>query len=129
MTARAIVSGVLTRAAQQRTSKSGNPYVLATVRDGNGDAVRWWSVIAFNAASMGEILKLREGDPIAISGEFDAEIYRPDGKEPRVSWKITADAILSARRPAKERKPEPKASTAFVTDRWAGSKPNDAAPV
>jgi hypothetical protein len=39
------------------------------------------------------------GEPIAVSGEINAELWTPeDGSEPRLSWKITADAVLTARR-------------------------------
>jgi len=47
---------------------------------------------------------LKVGEPIAVSGGIDAEIYAPAGSEGRISWKITADAILSAKA-----KPKPKA--------------------
>ena len=41
MTARALVSGVIFKAPVEKTSKAGNAYVTATIRDGKGDAARW----------------------------------------------------------------------------------------
>jgi hypothetical protein len=40
VSARAIVSGALFREPVTKTSKSGNAYVLATVREGTGETAR-----------------------------------------------------------------------------------------
>jgi hypothetical protein len=104
MSARAIVSGVLLRAPVSETSKAGKSYVVATVREGSGETARWWKVFVFSESAIEEILRLGDGEPIAIAGEFDCELYAPPGGESRLSWKITADAVLSGRA-----KPKPKA--------------------
>jgi hypothetical protein len=103
MSARAIVSGVLHRAPETRTSKSGKPYVLTTVREKHGEATRWWRCFVFDEAAIQEIARLSADDPIAVSGEFDCETYAPAGAESRLSWTIRADAVVSA-------KAKPKAS-------------------
>jgi hypothetical protein len=105
MSARALVSGVLFRAPATKTSKAGNPYVFATIRSGSGEHVRWWRVFAFSESVIEEILALGDGEPIAVSGEFDCELYAPAGGEERLSWKLTADAVLSARRKPKPKRP------------------------
>ena len=104
MSARAIVSGVLFRAPASKTSKAGTPFVVATVREGRGEATRWWKVFVFSESAIADILQLNDGEPIAVAGEFDCELYAPPSGEPRLSWKITADSVLSARA-----KPKPKA--------------------
>ena len=105
MTARAIVSGIIFKAPQTKTSKAGKPYAIATIREGTGERVRWWKAFVFNEFAIEEILRLGDGDPIAVSGEFDCELWTPEGGgESRLSWKITANAILSAKA-----KPKPKA--------------------
>jgi hypothetical protein len=38
------------------------------------------------------------GEPIAVAGEITAEIYAPAGSESRINWRITVDAVLSARK-------------------------------
>jgi hypothetical protein len=43
------------------------------------------------------------GEPIAAAGTFEASLWAPEGREPRVSLIMTADAILSARKPKAER--------------------------
>jgi hypothetical protein len=103
MSDRAIVSCVLFRAPTVRTSKYGNHYALATIRSGSGDAVRWWECFAFVENLIEEITALVDGEPVAVAGEFDCELDTPAAGESRLSWKIVADAVLSARRKPKPR--------------------------
>ena len=122
---RAIVSGALHKSAEERTSKNGNPFATFTIRESLNGATRWWQAIAFDEASIAAVLSLKVGEPIAVSGGIDAEIYAPAGSEGRISWKITADAILSAKA-----KPKPKAEQRagrevnqprpFEAKRWEG---------
>jgi hypothetical protein len=124
MSARAIVSGVLFKAPASKISKAGKPYVVATIREGSGERVRWWKVF----------MRLNDGEPIAVTGEFDAELYSPPDGAPRLSWKITADSVLSAhakRKPKTER--SPRVSGRDIADAsWAGPQteggPNDDLP-
>jgi hypothetical protein len=49
------------------------------------------------------------GEAIAVAGEITAEIYAPVGSESRINWRITVDAVLSARKVKPEgttRKPQ-----------------------
>jgi hypothetical protein len=105
--ARGIVSGVVVGTPTSKISKAGNAYASASIREGSGEAARWWKLFVFNEALVEEILRFVDGEPIAVAGEFDAEIYAPSGGEPRISWRVRADAILSARA-----KPKPKAEKA-----------------
>jgi hypothetical protein len=113
MSARAIVSGALFREPVTKKSKSGNAYVLATVREGTGETARWWKAFIFAAAAIEDISRLADGDPVSLVGEIDAQIYTPAGGESRLSWSIRADAILSARpkpREATSKADKPRAS-------------------
>ena len=121
MSDRAIVSGVLFRAPAVKTSKAGKPYVIATIRSGSGEHVRWWSCLVFNASAIEEIAELGDGEPIAVTGEFDAELYAPAGGESRLGWKIVADAILSTRRKLKPRD-ESRARTGPSPERPRGRR-------
>lgn len=105
MSARAIVIGALFRAPQTKISKAGKPYAIATIREGTGERVRWWKAFVFNAA-IEEVMRLGDGEPIAVSGEFDCELYAPASGESRLSWKITVDGVLSAQRKAKPKAEE-----------------------
>jgi hypothetical protein len=90
MTAFAIVTGSLFRAPEQRTSKAGKPYVTATIRAKDGDALQWWRVTAFSESAQAELMRLGEG--------------APGGTPPKISLSIIADHVLALRQPPKERK-------------------------
>jgi|HubBroStandDraft_4_1064222.scaffolds.fasta_scaffold145941_3 hypothetical protein len=107
MSARAIVSGVLFKAATEKASKAGNAFATFPIRETVNGATRWWQCIAFGE-SMVEVLKaMIPGEPIAVAGEISAEIYAPAGAESRINWRIAVDAVLSARKPPKA-KPDSK---------------------
>jgi single-stranded DNA-binding protein len=95
---RAIVSGALARDPEEKTSKSGNAYILATIREGSGESARWVRCFVFGNEPCASVLTLKAGDPIAVAGEIDAEVYAPPGAEARVSWSAKVDAVLTARR-------------------------------
>jgi len=97
MSARALVSGVLFKAPASKVSKAGKPYVLGTIREGSGDAARWWNVVIFAESACEEALRLGDGEPIAVAGEFSCESYAPARGESRLSWRIVADVVLSLR--------------------------------
>jgi hypothetical protein len=71
-----------------------------SVRETGVEPARWWSAILFGDG-VPDVLRLSVGDPIALAGSPEAEVYTPQGGEPRVSWKFTADAVLSARKAPK----------------------------
>ena len=56
-------------------------------------------------AEIESLKAMTPGEPIAACGEITAEIYAPTGSESRINWRITVDAVLSARKPPKA-KPE-----------------------
>jgi hypothetical protein len=91
MSARAIVSGVLFKAPIEKASKAGKPFATFTIRENLNGATRWWQAIAFSESAIEALKELTVGDPIA-------EIYAPAGSESRISWRITADAVLTARK-------------------------------
>ena len=99
MTARAIVSGALHKAPEAKTAKSGSTYAALTLREKTGQATRWWKVFVFSDALREEVLRLSDGDPLSVAGEFSADVWAPEGREPRVNLSLTADGVLSARRP------------------------------
>jgi single-stranded DNA-binding protein len=100
----ALVTGVFFRAPEQRTSKAGKPFVTATIRVKDGDASQFWRITAFSESAQAELMRLGEGDALAVQGSFRAELYQPEGGEPKVSLSIIADRVLALRQPPKERK-------------------------
>jgi hypothetical protein len=98
---RAVIAGSLHKVVEERASKSGNPFAIFTIREVVNGATRWRGV-AFDEATIAALRELDAGSPVAVAGEIDAEIWAPeDGREPRLNWKITAVAVLPARRPKK----------------------------
>jgi len=133
MSARAIVSGVLFRAPAEKTTKTGRRFIFATIRESGGDVTRWWKTFIFNEGAIEEILRIGDGEPIAVAGEFDCELYAPAGGQSRLSWKITADTVLTAKAKPKSLKKE--ASPAKIAPSKAGAPalwdrggPNDPIP-
>jgi hypothetical protein len=103
MSARAIVAGALKEAPVERTAKaSGKPFVIATIRERVGQQSRYWMVFAFDEAVRAELVRLGDGDPVAVAGEFEAEIWAPEGGQARVTWKIAVDGVVSAHRRPKQ---------------------------
>jgi single-stranded DNA-binding protein len=101
----ALVSGSLFRAPEQRTSKAaGKPFVTATIRAKDGEASQWWRVTAFSETAQAELMRLIDGDSLAVQGSFKAELYTPDGGETKLSLSIIANRVLPLRPPPKERK-------------------------
>lgn len=112
---RAIVSGALHKSAEERTSKAGNPFSTFTVTEKFNGATRWWKGVAFNEEVISALKDLSAGSPVALAGEIDCELWTPeDGREPRLSWKITADAVLSAKAKPKQRTGREVADTSWA---------------
>ena len=106
MTARALVNGVIFKAPVEKTSKAGNALrhrrlsAMARVTHAHGGKPSFSATIA-----MAEVLRLGDGDPLAVAGEFDCQPYKTDAGEDRLSWSIMVDAVLSARAKPKKAKP------------------------
>jgi hypothetical protein len=103
MSARAIVSCALGKPAEIRTSKNGNQFATCSLRESLNGSTRWWQGIAFSESVIETLKESAVGEPIVVCGEITAEIYAPAGAESRINWRITVDAVLTARRPAKAR--------------------------
>jgi hypothetical protein len=103
---RAIISGSLFKQPIEKTSAAGKPYVLATIVEKIGDKKRWIKAFIFSESTCAEVRRLGDGDPIAVAGEIDADVYTPQGGEPRVNWTVVVDGVLTARKPKREPRPE-----------------------
>ncbi|RTL90803.1 MAG: single-stranded DNA-binding protein [Hyphomicrobiales bacterium] len=122
MSAFVLVSGVLFKAPERRTSKAGKPFVTATIKCREGDAATFWRLTVFSESCQEELLLLTEGDARAAQGSMKAELFQPEGGAARVSLSMIADQVLPARairkRKDDDRQPEPesKASPARPAD-------------
>jgi single-stranded DNA-binding protein len=93
------------RSPEQRTAKSGKPYVMATIKAKEGEAVQWWRITAFAESVQSELMRLTEGDALSVQGAMKCELYSKDGGEPKLSLSIIADCVIPLRqreRPARE---------------------------
>ena len=59
MSAHALVTGTLYRDLVMRTSKTGKPFVTATIR-ASGEAVQWWRSLMCNAAHGEAMLRIKK---------------------------------------------------------------------
>jgi single-stranded DNA-binding protein len=107
MTAFALVSGALFRAPEQKTAKTGKPYVAATIKvvTAGDNSADFWSVLAFSDGARAELLRLGEGDKLAMQGAFKVEQYTaPRDGQTRISRTLFAEHVLALRQPPRARK-------------------------
>jgi hypothetical protein len=100
---------------------------MASVRDGNGPDAKWWTIFAFAEAAIEALEALTVGEAFAASGTFDATVWAPEGREPRVNLTLTADALLSARKPkvkseGKKRQPRAASARDVAGQSWAAPR-------
>jgi hypothetical protein len=137
MSAHALVTGALFKAPEQRTSKAGRQFAVATLKVRDGEAMQFWRVIVFSESTQAELMRLSEGDAVSAQGAMKAELYRPEGGDPKLSLSIVADHILALKQPPRERKakaPEPapqdtRSRQEKCAGSWApGAGPSDEVP-
>jgi single-stranded DNA-binding protein len=102
MTAYALVTGTLFRAPEPRASKSGKPFVTATLKAKDGDALQWWRVVAFSEIAQSALQRLGDGDAVTCQGPLKVESYEKDG-ETKLSLSLVADHVLALRQAPKPR--------------------------
>ena len=85
MSALAIVIGSLFKMPEQRVSKSGKPYITASLKVKDGAELQWWRVTAFSETAQTELMRLVAGDALAVQGPF-GEPVRPA----KNSWPLLA---------------------------------------
>jgi single-stranded DNA-binding protein len=128
----ALVAGALFKTPEQKTSKTGKPFVTATIKVRDGEAFQWWRITVFSESAQAELMRLGEGDVLSAQGHLTAGLYTKDNGETKITFSIVADHILALRQPPRERKakaPEPPAQDSRSRqDRCAGSWTPGAGP-
>ena len=122
MTAHVLLQGSLAKAPESRISRQGNPFVMATLRVSAGNEIQFWRAFVFSESAQAELMRLGEGDSLAVQGSPKFEIYRPEAGEPRVSLSITVDYILALRQPPKERKKRESAPATARSEKPASDR-------
>lgn len=106
----------------------GRLFGVALVRDSDRGEPRAWVVFVNDAELIERFERLKDGEPVAIAGPFSVRI---DGE--RLIYRITADALIGARKDRKKRaKKEPGGEAdlddAPKDDNAAGRPFDDALP-
>jgi single-stranded DNA-binding protein len=104
----ALISGTLFRNPEQRTAKTGRSFVAATLRVKDGEASLFVKIFAFSDHTKDELLRLQDGDALAVQGALRVETCLTASGATKVSLSVTADHVLALRQPPKKR--EAKAS-------------------
>jgi hypothetical protein len=117
-----LISGSLFKNPELKTAKSGKTYATASIRTASADNITtadFWNLLIFSTSVQDELMRLTEGDKLAVQGSPRFEIY--NGK---ISRSVFVDAILPLRAPPKERKPKARAAKEATT----AQEPSTAAP-
>jgi single-stranded DNA-binding protein len=112
MSVAALISGTISRAPEQKTSRNGNPFVTASIRVVNGNEANFWRIFVFSESAQAALLALGEGDSVACQGTPKFEMYAPEGGAARVSLSLTVDQVVALKQPPKERPKKEKAKAA-----------------
>ena len=106
----ALVTGTLYKKPEARTSRSGKNFVDGTIKIKNGEEMQFIRFAAFSETAKTELLRIDEGEQVAVQGALKAEIYRSANGEPRVSLSIFADHVLPLRQLPQTKKAAAKAA-------------------
>ncbi len=108
---RLMCSGSLTADAVQRTTQKGNAYVTFQLRAQAGSDAVLVSCACFDAAVVAEVLRLRRGDSVAISGRGELRHWVGRDDKPGYGLSCTVDKLITMRPPKREKtaKPAPNA--------------------
>lgn len=101
-----LLQGRLERAPEQRVSRNGAPFTMATLRVSAGNELQFWRLFVFGESAQAELARLGEGDALSAQGSPKFEVYSPEGGAARVSLSLTADFVLPLKAPPRERKPK-----------------------
>lgn len=97
MSIEALILGKLHQRAEQRTSKTGRPFVTAKARTaaGDGDSL-FVNVITFGEAACAALLALDAGDSLALAGTLKPGLWTDREGNARPSVDTVAAQVLTA---------------------------------
>jgi single-stranded DNA-binding protein len=92
----ALIAGKLYGQPQQRTGKSGKPFVTAKARvaTGDGDSL-FVNAIAFGETVCAALLALDEGDSVALAGTVTPKVWIDKDGQPRPALDMVAAQVLT----------------------------------
>jgi hypothetical protein len=136
MTISVMITGSLWREPAQKTSKAGKPFVAATVKVAADNETQFWTALAFGETTQADLMRLAEGEKLAVQGALKIEAKIQDGAV-KIYRTVFVDAVLSLKPAPRERKSKAdKAPQAAPTksaggpaaSRWDRGGPNDDIP-
>jgi single-stranded DNA-binding protein len=104
----ALITGILHKAPETRTSVNGNAFTLATLktqqqsRDGATETL-FVSLVAFNDQARETIARLKTGDALSVGGKLTVGIWEREGIA-HPSLNLVADTAATARPKPKPQK-------------------------
>lgn len=84
-----ITTGVVCHNPERRTSKTGNPYGVATIRVNENGGQSWWKLIGWRAQA-DAVANLKSGDIITVRGTF---LMMPGSEERDPCCAITVSRV------------------------------------
>lgn len=119
MSIEALILGKLHQRAEQRTSKTGLPFVVAKVRAAAGDGETLFAnVIAFDAAQCTALLALEAGDSVAMAGTLKPGAWTDREGKARPSVDLVAAQVMTAYGLKKKREAQDGPRPAAPDDGW-----------
>ncbi len=109
MTVHILVTGVLFREAQSKTSASGKRYVAATLKAAAADnsTADFWNLVVFSENAGAELLRLGLNERLAVQGALKLDTYTAGNGETKISRTVFVDSVLALRASPKGKKPKP----------------------
>jgi single-stranded DNA-binding protein len=96
MSIEALILGKLHQRAEQRTSKTGRPFVTAKARAAAGDGESLFvNVIAFGDTACAALLALEAGDSLALAGTLKPGAWTDREGNARPSLDVVAAQVLT----------------------------------
>ena len=96
MSIAALILGKLHQRAEQRTSKTGSPFVTAKARAAGGDGESVFvNVIAFGDTACAALLALDAGDSVALAGSLKAGAWTDREGTARPSLDLVVAQVLT----------------------------------
>ncbi|WP_051956079.1 hypothetical protein [Beijerinckia mobilis] len=93
MSAKVLVEGTLNKAGEWRNTRTGRPFVVATLREREEPDIRWWRLFAFLPVQQEALLAIAEGEALSVQGDFSMQA-RETGDGPQTCLSINVRHIL-----------------------------------
>jgi single-stranded DNA-binding protein len=74
---------------------------MATLEAKDGNYTQFWRIAAFSEPVQVELMRLTDGDAVAVEGALKAELYDRNG-ETDLAFGVIAEHVLPLRRPGKK---------------------------